>query len=119
MVRALAGDSTMTRLFALAGFAGAFFRREPRAPVAAVPAACVFLPGAVFLESVRVACLEFVAGLAVFPVVVEGFAYTDLVTPLHDYIGADENPESESRSPSDRLWAGSWSTHGAGRASSI
>ena len=41
-------------------------------------------------------------GRAIYGVVVEGFSYTDLVSPLHDYIGADENPESESRSPSAR-----------------
>jgi DNA helicase HerA-like ATPase len=38
----------------------------------------------------------------VYGVVVEGFSYTDLVSPLHDYIGADADPESESRSPSTR-----------------
>ncbi len=41
-------------------------------------------------------------GQSVYGVVVEGFSYTDLVSPLHDYIGADANPESESRSPSAR-----------------
>jgi hypothetical protein len=41
-------------------------------------------------------------GQTVYGVVVEGFSYTDLVSPLHDYIGADADPESESRSPSTR-----------------
>ncbi|HSG82387.1 MAG TPA: ATP-binding protein, partial [Gemmatimonadota bacterium] len=38
----------------------------------------------------------------VYGVVVEGFSYTDLMSPLHDYIGADADPESENRSPSRR-----------------
>jgi DNA helicase HerA-like ATPase len=38
----------------------------------------------------------------VYGVVVEGFSYTDLMSPLHDYIGADADPESEARSPSQR-----------------
>jgi DNA helicase HerA-like ATPase len=38
----------------------------------------------------------------VYGVVVEGFSYTDLMSPLHDYIGADEDPTSEARSPSAR-----------------
>ena len=38
----------------------------------------------------------------VYGVVVEGFSYTDLMSPLHDYIGADADPESEARSPSER-----------------
>ncbi len=38
----------------------------------------------------------------VYGVVVEGFSYTDLMTPLHDYIGADADPEAEARSASER-----------------
>lgn len=38
----------------------------------------------------------------VYGVVVEGFSYTDLMSPLHDYIGADADPSSESRTPSAR-----------------
>jgi len=38
----------------------------------------------------------------VYGVVVEGFSYTDLMSALHDYIGADADPSSESRSPSAR-----------------
>ena len=38
----------------------------------------------------------------VYGVVVEGFSYTDLMSPLHDYIGADADPSSESRAPSAR-----------------
>ena len=41
-------------------------------------------------------------GQTVFGVVVEGFAYTDLMSPLHDYIGADADPASEARAPSAR-----------------
>jgi DNA helicase HerA-like ATPase len=38
----------------------------------------------------------------VYGVVVEGFSYSDLMSPLHDYIGADADPEAESRSASQR-----------------
>ncbi len=38
----------------------------------------------------------------VYGVVVEGFSYTDLLSPLHDYIGADADPDAESRAPSAR-----------------
>lgn len=38
----------------------------------------------------------------VYGVVVEGFSYTDLASPLHDYIGADADPKSEARAPSVR-----------------
>lgn len=38
----------------------------------------------------------------VYGVVVEGFSYTDLMSPLHDYIGADADPAAENRSPSTR-----------------
>ena len=38
----------------------------------------------------------------VYGVVVEGFSYTDLISPLHDYIGADADPASEARAPSSR-----------------
>ena len=38
----------------------------------------------------------------IYGVVVEGFSYTDLLTPLHDYIGADADPSAESRAPSER-----------------
>jgi hypothetical protein len=38
----------------------------------------------------------------VYGVVVEGFSYTDLLSPLHDYIGADADPASEARAPSAR-----------------
>jgi hypothetical protein len=38
----------------------------------------------------------------VYGVVVEGFSYTDLLSPLHDYIGADADPASEARTPSAR-----------------
>lgn len=41
-------------------------------------------------------------GQTVFGVVVEGFSYTDLMSPLHDYIGADADPASEARAPSAR-----------------
>ncbi len=38
----------------------------------------------------------------VYGVVVEGFSYTDLMSPLHDYIGADADPQAEARAPSSR-----------------
>ncbi|UCC71191.1 MAG: ATP-binding protein [Gemmatimonadota bacterium] len=38
----------------------------------------------------------------VYGVVVEGFSYTDLMSPLHDYIGADADPEAEAHAPSAR-----------------
>jgi DNA helicase HerA-like ATPase len=38
----------------------------------------------------------------VYGVVVEGFSYTDLMSPLHDYIGADADPGAESHAPSAR-----------------
>ncbi|UCF20099.1 MAG: ATP-binding protein [Gemmatimonadota bacterium] len=41
-------------------------------------------------------------GQVVYGVVVEGFSYTDLVSPLHDYIGSDADPDSEARAPSMR-----------------
>jgi len=42
------------------------------------------------------------AGQTVYGVVVEGFSYTDLMSPLHDYIGADADPESGDHAPSER-----------------
>lgn len=41
-------------------------------------------------------------GRTIYGVVVEGFSYTDLMSPLHDYIGADADPSAESSSPSMR-----------------
>ncbi len=41
-------------------------------------------------------------GQSVYGVVVEGFSYTDLLSPLHDYIGADADPEAQARAPSAR-----------------
>ncbi len=41
-------------------------------------------------------------GQSVYGVVVEGFSYTDLLSPLHDYIGADADPQAQARSPSAR-----------------
>jgi DNA helicase HerA-like ATPase len=38
----------------------------------------------------------------VYGVVVEGFSYTDLLSPLHDYIGADADPGAGARAPSAR-----------------
>jgi DNA helicase HerA-like ATPase len=38
----------------------------------------------------------------VYGVVVEGFSYTDLVSPLHDYIGADADPGAGAHTPSVR-----------------
>ncbi len=38
----------------------------------------------------------------VYGVVVEGFSYTDLVSPLHDYIGADADPSAGTHAPSTR-----------------
>ncbi|UCC81715.1 MAG: ATP-binding protein [Gemmatimonadota bacterium] len=38
----------------------------------------------------------------VYGVVVEGFSYTDLVSPLHDYIGADADPGAGAHAPSLR-----------------
>ncbi len=40
--------------------------------------------------------------VSVYGVVVEGFSYTDLQTPLHDVIGADGDPASAVRAPTDR-----------------
>jgi hypothetical protein len=40
--------------------------------------------------------------VCVYGVVVEGFSYTDLQTPLHDVIGADGDPASALRAPTDR-----------------
>ena len=40
--------------------------------------------------------------VSVYGVVVEGFSYTDLQTPLHDVIGADGDPASALRAPTDR-----------------
>ena len=40
--------------------------------------------------------------LTVYGVVVEGFSYTDLQTPLHDVIGADGDPANAVRAPTDR-----------------
>jgi hypothetical protein len=41
-------------------------------------------------------------GRTIYGVVVEGFAYTDLMSPLHDYIGADADPGAEASAPSER-----------------
>ncbi len=41
-------------------------------------------------------------GQSVYGVVVEGFSYTDLLSPLHDYIGADADPDAQARTPSAR-----------------
>jgi DNA helicase HerA-like ATPase len=38
----------------------------------------------------------------VYGVVVEGFSYTDLVSPLHDYIGSDADPDAGTHAPSTR-----------------
>ncbi len=38
----------------------------------------------------------------VYGVVVEGFSYTDLLSPLHDYIGADADPGAGTHAPSLR-----------------
>ncbi len=38
----------------------------------------------------------------VYGVVVEGFSYTDLMSPLHDYIGADADPGAGAHAPSAR-----------------
>ncbi|MGD2151698.1 MAG: hypothetical protein PVG79_00430 [Gemmatimonadales bacterium] len=38
----------------------------------------------------------------VYGVVVEGFSYTDLMSPLHDYIGADADPGAGAQAPSLR-----------------
>jgi DNA helicase HerA-like ATPase len=40
--------------------------------------------------------------VSVYGVVVEGFSFTDLQTPLHDVIGADGDPASALRAPTDR-----------------
>ena len=40
--------------------------------------------------------------LSVYGVVVEGFSYTDLQTPLHDVLGADGDPANALRAPTDR-----------------
>lgn len=38
----------------------------------------------------------------IYGVVVEGFSYTDLQTPLHDVLGADGDPSAATRAPTDR-----------------
>ena len=38
----------------------------------------------------------------IYGVVVEGFAYTDLLSPLHDYVGADADPRRAETAPSRR-----------------
>jgi uncharacterized protein len=38
----------------------------------------------------------------IYGIVVEGFSYTDLQTPLHDVLGHDGNPSSPGYSPTDR-----------------
>lgn len=38
----------------------------------------------------------------IYGVVVEGFSYTDLQTPLHDVLGADGDPAAALRAPTDR-----------------
>ncbi|MDQ8154256.1 MAG: ATP-binding protein [Gemmatimonadota bacterium] len=40
--------------------------------------------------------------VTVYGVVVEGFSYTDLQTPLHDVLGADGDPAGAMRAPTDR-----------------
>jgi DNA helicase HerA-like ATPase len=40
--------------------------------------------------------------VSIYGVVVEGFSYTDLQTPLHDVLGADGDPASATRAPTDR-----------------
>ncbi|HEY3285547.1 MAG TPA: hypothetical protein VGJ96_00340 [Gemmatimonadaceae bacterium] len=40
--------------------------------------------------------------VSVYGVVVEGFSYTDLQSPLHDVLGADGDPASALRAPTDR-----------------
>jgi hypothetical protein len=40
--------------------------------------------------------------VTVYGVVVEGFSYTDLQTPLHDVLGADGDPAAAVRAPTDR-----------------
>jgi DNA helicase HerA-like ATPase len=47
--------------------------------------------------------VKVVAGAqTVYGVVVEGFSYTDLMSPLHDYIGADADPGAGAHAPSTR-----------------
>jgi DNA helicase HerA-like ATPase len=43
-----------------------------------------------------------VGGRTIYGIVVEGFAYTDLLTPLHDYVGADADPAHADAGPSRR-----------------
>ena len=38
----------------------------------------------------------------IYGIVVEGFSYTDLMSPLHDVIGHDGTPESAGHAPTDR-----------------
>lgn len=45
----------------------------------------------------------------VFGVVIDGFAYSDLVTPLHDVIGAEGDPARAAHSPSARQEIRLWS----------
>lgn len=40
--------------------------------------------------------------VSVYGVVVEGFSYTDLQSPLHDVLGADGDPAAAGRAPTDR-----------------
>lgn len=53
---------------------------------------------------VRVEGTDAIAGHIpqVFGVVVEGFSYSDLVTPLHDVLGADGSPERAGAAPTRR-----------------
>lgn len=48
------------------------------------------------------------SGRTVYGVVTDGFAYSDLVTPLHDVIGAEGDPARAAESPTERpeirLW---------------
>ncbi len=45
----------------------------------------------------------------VFGVVIDGFAYSDLVTPLHDVIGAEGDPARAAQSPTARQEIRLWS----------
>lgn len=48
------------------------------------------------------------SGRVVYGVVTDGFAYSDLVTPLHDVIGAEGDPAHAAQSPTERAEIRLW-----------
>ena len=57
------------------------------------------------------------AGRVVYGVVTDGFAYSDLATPLHDVVGAEGDPAKAADSPTVRQEIRLWTAAFAGSPS--